>query len=276
MNPFTYSVVFAFICNLFCLSSGNNLIFNAVHLSQAVYCENDLIDAWDCATCDKDAKLLSILENNGEKALVGVYPDTRRLFVSFRGSTNMQNWIDNVQFSLSCPYKDETICVETGFYKVFESMLPDVEKAIANTVTQYDINTILFTGHSLGASVATLMAYHFNNNNPYTTELITFGSPRVGNTDFVDDFVMNSDRYSNRITHAYDIVPHVPQNFLGYYHIPNELWYNEDNTEYSDCDDIYSSEEDPECSNSCGPIHCTSVSDHLNYLNITMGTDGDC
>ena len=34
--------------------------------------------------------------------------------------------------------------------------------------------------------------------------------------------------------------------------------------------------EDPSCSDSCGPLHCTSVDDHLNYLNISLGTDGDC
>ena len=35
-------------------------------------------------------------------------------------------------------------------------------------------------------------------------------------------------------------------------------------------------EEDSLCSNSCGPLHCTSIDDHLHYLNITMGTNGDC
>ena len=70
-------------------------------------------------------------------------------------------------------------------------------------------------------------------------------------------------------------MPHVPQQFLHYNHIPHEIWYNEDNTELKDCNDM-NLEEDPLCSNSCGPIHCTSTSDHLNYLNISMGSEGDC
>ena len=256
----------------FSYSLENNLIFNAVRLSQTAYCENNVIDTWTCATCDEDAKVLDIIENEGEKALVGVYSNTRRLFVSFRGSTNIQNWIDNVQFSLTCPYQNNDICVETGFYKVFEAMMPQVEKAVASAVTQYNIDTILFTGHSLGGAVATLTAFYMKDRVSQNIELITFGSPRVGNAAFAADFAASNVGVSYRITHAYDMVPHVPQMILHYNHISHEVWYNEENSAYRECDDMY--EEDPECSNSCAPLQCTSVSDHLYYLNVTMGSDG--
>ena len=35
------------------------------------------------------------------------------------------------------------------------------------------------------------------------------------------------------------MVPHVPQEFLGYLHIPSEIWYDEDNTKYQLCNDNY-------------------------------------
>ena len=35
-------------------------------------------------------------------------------------------------------------------------------------------------------------------------------------------------------------------------------------------------EEDPKCSDSCAPLNCDSINNHLNYLNISMGVDGDC
>ena len=100
---------------------------------------------------------------------------------------------------------------------------------------------------------------------------VNFGSPRVGNEFFVDNF-HSYDITSYRITHYYDIVPHVPEEFLGYLHISNEIWYNEANTEYKICDDT-NGEEDDTCSNSCAPLHCTSTKDHLNYLNVQMGND---
>jgi len=77
------------------------------------------------------------------------------------------------------------------------------------------------------------------------------------------------DYTSYRVTHYYDIVPHVPEEFMGYSHISNEIWYNEENSEYTICNDKM--DEDDNCSNSCSPTKCTSTSDHLYYLNVTMG-----
>ena len=70
------------------------------------------------------------------------------------------------------------------------------------------------------------------------------------------------------------MVPHIPQQFLKYDHISQEIWYNEENNNYKLCND--QDNEDPSCSDSCSPMHCTSTSDHMNYMNITMGTIGDC
>ena len=121
--------------------------------------------------------------------------------------------------------------------------------------------------------MATLLTYDIIILFPtYTvTHFITFGSPRVGNSDFVQSF---NEHYSNvyyRITHYYDMVPHVPEEFMGYLHVSNEIWYDENNTIFTICDDYNT--EDNKCSNSCSPIHCTSTTDHLYYLNVTMGSD---
>ena len=74
-----------------------------------------------------------------------------------------------------------------------------------------------------------------------------------------------------RITHYYDIVPHTPEELMGFLHLPNEVWYNENNTNYKICNDS-DEMEDNTCSDSCAPIHCTSTSDHLFYVNIHMGS----
>ena len=76
-------------------------------------------------------------------------------------NSNVQNWIDNVQFSLSCPYDDSSICVETGFYKVFEYMKNDIYEALTSIIRAHGLKQpkLLVCGHSLGAAVATLMTY---------------------------------------------------------------------------------------------------------------------
>ena len=49
---------------------------------------------------------------------------------------------------------------------------------------------VWFTGHSLSAAMATLMAYRFATYDltPNPTALFTYGSPRVGNRKFVNQF----------------------------------------------------------------------------------------
>ena len=281
-------------CLLSLISKGNCTQITArqlgLYMSQASYCEEERLENWDCYTCDESVSLFRIIEQHGEKAIIGLYENT--MIVSFRGSSNILNWIDNVQFSLSCPYNNPSICVETGFYKVFEYMKNDIYEALYSLIRTHGLKSpkLLIGGHSLGAAVATLMTYDILNTmeameltqelNVRYIELVTFGSPRVGNEAFVYDFMETTKnphlRTFERVTHAYDIVPHLPQQFLGYDHIPHEIWYNEENTVTTSCDDEYDYEEDPQCSNSCGPLHCTSISDHLNYMNISMGSDGDC
>ena len=257
-----------YVCMILSMVHSETMINRSLHISQATYC--DSAANWSCLTCDTDTELLDIVENSGERALVAMYDHT--LWIGFRGSSNIQNWINNVQFSFVCPYTSPTICVEKGFYTIYTNMYEDIHKVIEK-YTQYT-QCIIFTGHSLGGAIATLFAYDMVKQNNKNIHVITFGSPRVGNEEFVQDFItMQDTNASYRITHKYDIVPHVPQEFLGYLHIPHELWYYEDD-HYMDCDD--SEKEDSQCSDSCGPLHCTSINDHMHYLDINMGSDGDC
>ena len=242
------------------------LINISIQLSQAVYCNTTL---WNCKSCIKNYKLDKTIENYGEKIIIGHNKETS--FISFRGTSNIENWIDNIQFSHTC-YKNN-ICIEKGFNKLYQNL----KKYIFHYLNNNKIinNNLLITGHSLGASLGTLLAYDLlKNNHSYNISLITFGSPRVGNYDFIKD-IMKYKFTNYRITHYYDIVPHLPQYNLNYNHLPNEIWYSKNNDNKKICNDI-NLIEDSECSNSCYPLHCTSIEDHLYYVNITMGENGYC
>jgi len=75
---------------------------------------------------------------------------------------------------------------------------------------------------------------------------------------FVEDF--NEKIVGFCVVHANDIVASVPPILFDYTHISTGIC-NDENTKYDFCDD-----------NSCGKS-CSS-DDHLNYLNITMGSSG--
>lgn len=74
----------------------------------------------------------------------------------------------------------------------------------------------LFTGHSSGAALATLMA-----SLQHPACLYTFGSPRVGDADFVSTWKGVEIR---RYVDCCDLVTRVPPQFMGYAHA-GELYY---------------------------------------------------
>lgn len=248
----------------------------ALNISQAAYClPETAIDSksWTCATCSPNVTFETSYAAHGELVLFGYIPERNSLFVGYRGSTNIQNWIDNVQVRQDNPYPDKDVGVEHGMHSLYKSLQVNVRAILNNMVTKYDTHRLVVTGHSLAGALGTLTVFDMMYNKaPFIiTDLITFGSPRVGNERFTQYFETFNVRIS-RVTHYYDMVPHVPETFLGYKHVRDEVWFNEPSTSYIECSDG----EDINCSDSCSPIHCTSTDDHMIYMGIPMGTDGLC
>jgi len=275
---FLYFYFFYFLLDVLSVTCLDiNLLSTSIHLAQSSYCVSE-INRWNCKTCYPEINNLDvIIESRGTRVLMGYNKDYDTIFISYRGSSDILNWIDNLHFGKMKPYLyHNEIEVEKGFYQEFNSSYHDIKKELPKLINKYNNNKILITGHSAGASMGTLLYFQliYDNNFDYQLPyLITFGSPRVGNIEFVDrmlNYQKRKDTISYRVTHYYDIVPHVPQEFLDYNHIPNEIWYNQPNSNYKICNDLYGIEDDT-CSNSCGPFHCTSIDDHLYYLNISMG-----
>ena len=246
----------------------------ALNISQSSYCMSNL-DSWTCATCSSDNIYETKLMNSNELVIFGYNPTYESIFVGFRGSSNIQNWISNIQINQIQPYDDIELRVDKGFFNLYNSMKNSIMDTLEPISIKYNTYNILVTGHSLGGALATLFAFDimYNNQFYYIKYIITFGSPRVGN-EYFSNYFYSLQSYSKRITHYYDIVPHTPEEFLNYHHVYNEIWYNENNSLYKICDDEVN--EDDTCSNSCSPTKCRSIDDHLNYLNMTMGNEGIC
>jgi hypothetical protein len=91
--------------------------------------------------------------------------------------------------------------VHRGFAHALNDLLPRLTDALAGVQGR-----VLFTGHSLGAAMATLLA---SIRRP--DALHTFGSPRVGDPDFVSTLAGIGGR---RYVHCCDAVPRVPPESL--------------------------------------------------------------
>jgi hypothetical protein len=103
--------------------------------------------------------------------------------------------------------------VHSGFAKALLDVWQGVDAAL-QLIGDY---ALLFTGHSLGASMATLAASLLK-----PKSLYTFGSPRVGNHAFADPLKsLDNHRYVD----CCDLVARLPPVVLDYAHIPGNLYY---------------------------------------------------
>ena len=219
----------------------------AVLLAQLAYCPNEKLDI----------EYIDI-ENYGSKAILGYDNYTEMIFISFRGSSNTHNWMENIQMNQISPYENPNIKVEKGFYKNYNFVKNPIFDMLPELSDKYSCNKLFITGHSLGSAAATLFAFDILLHYKYTIKYFyNFGSPRVGNDVFV--YIFNQMVKGFRVVHNNDIVTSVPPVIFDYAHISTGIYYNEDNSKYS--------KTEPESKD-------YSINDHLNYLNVTMGSSG--
>lgn len=146
--------------------------------------------------------------------------------VVIRGTESGLDWLSDFEFELESfhevPNSGKT---EAGFTNLYRSMT--VEYADANIPSQLLISQLdglpagtklVVTGHSLGSSLATLHAF-VAGSKQIDVELITFASPRVGDSHFVEAFQKMNTISNTRIFNHPDIVPKVPVEIAGYRHI---------------------------------------------------------
>lgn len=131
------------------------------------------------------------------------------LVLVFRGTTNFQAWVDNLNALL------EPWPMGGSVHQGFREALDRVWKKIARRLSRFKCPTF-YTGHSLGAALATLAASRRPPRAVYT-----FGSPRVGDQGFASAL---PERAVFRVVNHRDVVTTVPPSLLGFCHV-GELYY---------------------------------------------------
>lgn len=85
----------------------------------------------------------------------------QEIVVAFRGSDSTRNWIADFIFAL-VPFTECAGCyVHTGFLTSWEDVKSSALAIVEAAYLQYPGYTLVLTGHSLGAAVATLAAVDF-------------------------------------------------------------------------------------------------------------------
>jgi predicted lipase len=195
------------------------------------------------------------------------------IVVSFRGTVqSITDWVHNLGALKINPLAQyPNVGMHHGFWWSWQYLKEPVLAAIQSLLQSHAGAEVVLTGHSLGAAIASDAALDLRLNHGLKTSSVNFGSPRAGDSAYS---ALLRQEVPNlwRVTHAKDLVPHAVLEDLGFYHAATEVFFPGSDTQYQVCD---GSGEDPTCSDQCAKsLSCTSVSDHLNYFGISLGSDG--
>ena len=156
-------------------------------------------------------------------AFVGTLPSERSIYIVFGGSSTLIDWLFDVDVHLADYPHCDKCKVHQGYF---------IDQALCNpfiisTVTFLSLLNphykIVVTGHSKGAAQATLAALDLVHAGYKNVNLVTFGSPRVGNAAFAA-YASSKLGLHYRVTHHMDIIPSIPTRRQGYTHLSGSLF----------------------------------------------------
>lgn len=146
---------------------------------------------------------------NDQNAPLGFIARKRNsLYVIFRGTQTPSEWISNINAGLK-PYEPAGEGnVHNGFMEIYKSIRENIIETIGKQGNKRNIH---IAGHSLGAAIATLSVKDIGRDKRNAIKSVyLYGSPRVGDAEFVKGY---NDKYENvtfRIVNTSDIVTSVP------------------------------------------------------------------
>ncbi|KAL9619142.1 MAG: hypothetical protein Q9160_006231 [Pyrenula sp. 1 TL-2023] len=196
---------------------------------------------------------------------VAVDHTNSHVVVGFRGSSSLRNYIADLDF----PLVPADICagclVHDGFWNSWLEARDGVMKAIMSIDDSYPDYSLVVTGHSLGAAIATIAAAQLRNEG-HPAALYTYGSPRVGQLTFAE-YVTNQPGGNYRVTHTQDPVPRLPPIAIaGYSHTSPEYFISSPNDVTPTPNDITQFDGINELNGNAGQLGL-DVSDHGWYFN---------
>jgi hypothetical protein len=241
------------------------LAIELAYMSSIAYDSVASINAWNCPRCSKYplANVKAFSNTTGDiQGFTGYSSSLNAIILSFRGSSNIQNWIINLSFNQVSYSKCGNCKVHNGFQTGWNTIKATVVSQIQALKALHRDAKIHITGHSLGGALAVVSAPDVKDTFGAIAEVLTFGQPRVGNSEFASWF--GSVVTHQRVVHYGDIVPHLAPQVNGYLHSGTELWYDKPMQTYKTCQG-----DSTGCSNSL-PATSLNTGDHSMDIYITL------
>ena len=205
-------------------------------VNTATLCPAPNVQAWNCSRCANttyfkrffrftphEIQIVEAGENtDGRAALMAlVAPDHERRWIvaAIRGTVDdiLEDWLDDLELWQE-PFdrrEDSAFAdakVHAGFLKSWRQLHGNgLLSAVEAAQRVWPGYQLVITGHSLGGSLAALMAAFVASSKPEQEPplVYTFGSPRVGDPKFAEVYQMLLPD-AKRVVHNRDIIPHYP------------------------------------------------------------------
>ncbi|KAI9216849.1 Alpha/Beta hydrolase protein [Blastocladiella britannica] len=254
-----------------------SILDTSVYASIAYCTDTSSLASWSCGTkcaSDRVRGTQPIIALNGQSTFgyIALRPSAKQIIVSYRGTTvQVKNFIDDLDF-IRFPYPYSTqglsvsgLSVHKGFTIALDETRSQLRSALAPLAAAHPDYDVVFTGHSLGGSMAALAAVDQVGSGALPAsriKLITFHAPRTGDSDWAR--LVNTIGFKTllRVTQENDIVPHLPPAAFpfSFEHEGNERWAHKGS--FHAC----AGDEDWACSNSRVPF--LDPLQHLNFFDM--------
>lgn len=197
-----------------------HVILEACHVSSIAYRPVKLLSP--------SAKHIAALpcQSNPEALLYNASP---HLHVTFRGTYNL----NDLAYIVDVRHKrlKDRHHVHQGFLRKYKSLETRLQHAIDAAIAQDpSLRELVFSGHSMGGSLAMIAAYHFLETHPHLSIAChTFGAPMTANAPFHKYLTSNTDHLLC-VKMKKDIVPYIPLN-PHFFHQENNFYLDPHNNE---------------------------------------------
>lgn len=249
--------------------------YRVANLAILSYCPVKTLSRWMCRPCRRLGSGVEVVDHFVSfpyRGLAVLLRDTRRkeIVVSFRGSINLPNWVENlVPEQTGVPYA-RGARVHYGFKELNHELMGYYLEPLKRLLGAHPTYRVIFTGHSLGGALSTMAAAELGYRRIVAWDRMatfTYGEPRVGNAVFAR--WLNAQKLQmTRVVNEGDLVPHLVVARANYVHHATELYIRNNRTTVCSTRKL----EDINCSLSRFPT--VSILNHLQAWDLAMGIFG--